>query len=152
MNHTVKWCHFGHKCCASFQSILFLWQSVMFISNIQWNTAKKLKSWRKSVLWLTILSGLPGMVSQTQQVYMVIYSLLIVVCAKIVNITALASKEEAGGPHRMLVIFTTSTQHFTQTALQGNNVPCYNTSLQSSATILFLWYINQVLKWEYGTV
>jgi len=36
------------------------------------------------------------MVSQTLQVYMVIYSLLRVVCAKIVNITALASKEEAG--------------------------------------------------------
>ena len=43
MNHTVKWCHFKHKCCASFQNILFLWQSVMFISNIQWNTIKMLK-------------------------------------------------------------------------------------------------------------
>jgi len=71
---------------------------------------------------------------------------------QIVKIAALASKEEAGSPHIMLAIFTTSTQYFTQTALQGNNVPCYNTSLQSSATILFLWYINQVLKWEYGTV
>jgi hypothetical protein len=46
------------------------------------------------------------MVSQTLQVCMVIYSLLRVVCAKIVNITALASEKETRSPHTMLVIFT----------------------------------------------